>query len=86
MNRSLERPLSLLFHPNPHNADIAMVATHTITPIKNVMKKRALRDISIGLGAGIGISMAWWTFVRNPEVEHRKAFYRKLEAEKNAQA
>ena len=48
-----------------------------------MLKRRAARDVAIGLTLAIGTSYAWWTLVRMPQVENRKAYYRALEASKS---
>ncbi|RKP15149.1 hypothetical protein BJ684DRAFT_18500 [Piptocephalis cylindrospora] len=55
---------------------------HTIAPIKGGLKRRALVDITAGLGLGIAAGYAYWYGWRLPAVARREAYYAKLKAEK----
>ncbi|ODQ54974.1 cytochrome-c oxidase, subunit VIIa [Saitoella complicata NRRL Y-17804] len=52
-----------------------------IAPITGMFRRQLIKDLSICFGLGIGGGYWWWYGYHVPAVQHRDAYYRKLEAE-----
>jgi cytochrome c oxidase subunit 7 len=62
----------------------AIVWTMTFTPIVGTFKRRAVRDIAVGLTLATATGYAFWWGYEVPAINQRKAFYARLEAEKKS--
>lgn len=55
-----------------------------IAPIVGKLRKRAILDLSLGIGLGFSAAYAFWYGYHLKAVERRENFYLKLEKEKLA--
>ncbi|EJD47941.1 cytochrome-c oxidase, subunit VIIa [Auricularia subglabra TFB-10046 SS5] len=53
-----------------------------VPPITGMLRKKAVRDVSIAIGLGLAGGYGFWYGIHLPLVHKREAFYLKLEKQR----